>query len=156
MTVMPVNVLCCSHHIIQLFIWCFYPKWLAVDYTKQGPIPPWCNCYARNRNQMQTRADAEIVVYSVGDRKPGDQKYEVPNDRQENSQGWPESKNQKSSKPKTNRDKGSVVYYITINWLTINRHRIKINVLTEYRRADWSKYTRRLNILWGSRGVRRD
>ena len=96
--------------------------------------------YARKRNQMQTRADAEIVVYSVGDRKPGDQKYAVQNDSQENSQGCPESKNQKSSKPKTNRGKAEivvvkqrgVVYYLSINWLTLNlnRHRIKLYLHT--------------------------
>ena len=89
---------------------------------------------------MQTRTDAEIFVYSVGNQKPGYQKYEVQNDRQENSQVCPETKKQKSSKPETNRGKAEigVVYYITINWLTINRHRIKINVLTGYRPADWS------------------
>ena len=39
---------------------------------------------------MQTRADAEIIVYSGGNQKPGDQSYEAQNDRQENSQGCPE------------------------------------------------------------------
>ena len=41
-------------------------------------------------NQMQTRADAEIVVYSVENQKPGHPSYEAQNDRQENSQGCPE------------------------------------------------------------------
>ena len=42
---------------------------------------------------MQTRADAEIIVYSINGQKPGDQVYAVLNDRQENSQGSPEFKN---------------------------------------------------------------
>ena len=29
---------------------------------------------------MQTRAEAEIVIYSVENRKPGDQRYEAQND----------------------------------------------------------------------------
>ena len=85
---------------------------------------------------MQTRADAEIVVYSIEGQKPGDQVYAVQNDRQENSQGSLESKKQKSSKTKTNRGKAGIVvvmqrdviYYFSINWLTNNWHRIKINV----------------------------
>ena len=38
-------------------------------------------------DQMQTRADAESAVYSVENRKPGDQRYEAQNDRQENKSG---------------------------------------------------------------------
>ena len=57
-----------------------------------------CSCYIQNWYQVQTRADAEIVVYSGENQKPGDQRYEAQNDRQENSQGCPESKKQKLSK----------------------------------------------------------
>ena len=42
---------------------------------------------------MQTRADAEIVIYSGKNKKRGDQSYKAQNNRQENSQGCPESKN---------------------------------------------------------------
>ena len=93
---------------------------------------------------MQTREDADIVVYSIEGQKPGDQEYAVQNGRQENSQGSPESKKPKI-KTKTNRGKAEiivvmqrgVVYYFSINRLTKNQHRIKINVLTGNRRADW-------------------
>ena len=43
-------------------------------------------CYVWDRNQMQTRMDAEIVVYSEQSREPGDQKFEVQNGRQKCSQ----------------------------------------------------------------------
>ena len=80
---------------------------------------------------MQTRADAEIVVYSDAIQKPGDQIYEAQNDRQENSQGCPKSKKLKS-KPETKQgqgrnqsrlSKGCRIQYHS-NWLTGNRHRI--------------------------------
>ena len=74
-------------------------------------------CYARNWNQMQTGADAEIVVYSGENQKPGEQRYEAQNDMQENSQGCPESKKLKSSKTRNKQGQGrkaviqrSVVY----------------------------------------------
>ena len=53
-------------------------------------------CYVWTRNQMQTRADAEIVVYSGEIQNPGDQSYEAQNDRQENSQGWSRIKKNKN------------------------------------------------------------
>ena len=43
-------------------------------------------CYVWDRNQVQTRVEAEIVVYSEQSREPGDQKYEVQNGRQKSSQ----------------------------------------------------------------------
>ena len=79
---------------------------------------------------MQTRADAEIVVYSIEGQKPGDQET--------GKRIVKESKKPKSSKTKTNRGKAEIVvvmqrgfiYYFSIKWLTNNQHRIKINVLT--------------------------
>ena len=93
------------------------------------------------RPESESDADAEIVVYSGENQKSGDQSYEAQNDRQENSQWCPESKKQKSSKPETYKGNAEirvvfqrgVVYNITINW-----HRIKINVLTGCKWADWS------------------
>ena len=55
---------------------------------------------------MQTRADAEIVVYSGENQKPGNQSYVAQNDKQENSQGCPESKSQKSSKTRNKPGQG--------------------------------------------------
>ena len=51
---------------------------------------------------MQTRANAEIVVYSDKIQKPGDQRYEAQYDRQKGSQGSQSSKKQKSNR-KTNK-----------------------------------------------------
>ena len=52
---------------------------------------------------MQTRANAETVVYSGEIQKPGDLRYEAQHDRQRGSQESPESKKQKSSNRKTNK-----------------------------------------------------
>ena len=49
---------------------------------------------------MQTRANAEIVVYSGRVRKPGRQRFEVQYDRQKNSQ-----KPSSSPKPKIRGNK---------------------------------------------------
>ena len=110
---------------------------------------------------MQTRANAENVVYFRQDLSPGSQRSVGQIDRQKNNQkaslsqkpkirkakvqmGRQESKSKNKSKSQNHESemrinqKGlskleiktkGVVYYISINWLTQNRHRIKINVL---------------------------
>ena len=87
---------------------------------------------------MQTRVDAEFVVFiQVEGRKPGYQRYTVQDVEQESSQNTNDNQNQESefrnyrqgrSRIRINKQR-NVVYNITINWLTLNRHRIKINVL---------------------------
>ena len=88
---------------------------------------------------MQTRVDAEFVVFiQVEGRKPGYQRYTVQDGKQKSSQNTNDNQNQESEfqnyrqglgRIRIDKQRG-VVYNITINWLTLNRHRIKINVLT--------------------------
>ena len=70
---------------------------------------------------MQTRENAEIVVYSGKIQKPVDQRYEAQYDRQKSSQGSPESKNPKIIKQENkqglgrnrSRNQRGVIYNIT-------------------------------------------
>ena len=87
---------------------------------------------------MQTRVDAEFVVFiQVEGRKPGYQRHRVKDVKQESSQNTNDNQNQESEfrnyrqglgRIRIDKQRG-VVYNITINWLTLNRHRIKINIL---------------------------
>ena len=99
-------------------------------------------------------------------REPGDQKFEVQNGRQKSSRSKYiiRTKNlnfrinrQGLGRIRIGKQRG-VLYNFTINWLTQNRHRIMINVLTGDRQKDWSIYTyiRILNLLRGSWDMRRD
>ena len=74
---------------------------------------------------MQNRMDAEIDVYSELSRKPGYQKYEVQNRRQEKSiKNIIKTKNQNFGvhrqglgRIRIGKQRG-VLYNISINWLT--------------------------------------
>ena len=87
---------------------------------------------------MQTRVDAESVVFiQVEGRKPGYQRYTVQDVKQKSSQNTNDNQNKESEfrndrqglgRIRIDKQRG-VVYNITINWLTLNQHRIKINVL---------------------------
>ena len=62
-------------------------------------------CYARQRNQMQTRVDAEFVVFiQVEGRKPGYQRYTVQDGKQKSSQNTSDNQNQESEFRNTNKD----------------------------------------------------
>ena len=111
---------------------------------------------------MQTRMDAEIIVYSEKSREPGDQKFEVQNGRQKSSQSKTKTKNQNfrinkqgQGRIRIGKQRG-VLYNFTINWLTQNQHRIMNNVLTGDKRTDWNISTLGLNVLRGTWDVRRD
>ena len=88
---------------------------------------------------MQTRVDAEFVVFiQVEGQKPGYQRYMVQDGKQKSSQNTNDNQNQESEfrnyrqglgRIRIDKQRG-VLYNITINWLTLNLHRIKINVMT--------------------------
>ena len=97
---------------------------------------------------MQTRANAESDVYSsrVGNQVIRDASYKTTGRRVVNKSVI-KTKYQNSRKTRQGlgrigiRKQRVVVYNISINWLTQNRHRIRINVLTGDRQTDWSIYT---------------
>ena len=121
--------------------------------------------YAQDRNQMPTKVDAEFVVYSkqkwiakISDMQ-GTWRQAKSSQIQLLHQlpGIRISKLQTRTRQNQNRETRVVLYNITIDMLTKNRHRIKINVLTVWQmdRLEYI-YTRILNILRGSWDVRRE
>ena len=122
-------------------------------------------CYVWVMNQMQTRMDAEIDVYSKQSWKPGDQKCEVQNEidysfayQIHNQNQRLELQNiQKGTRQNQNqKTKGCLVQFLNkLAYTKLAQNMDQRSDREQTGRLEY-EYTRRLNIRWGSWDVRSD